>query len=314
MKKNIIILSILAFFILLFGAFNVAAQDSYTTFFCSHVELLPISDVLVEVHCFDETQPIPTATSTLIPPTPTETLVPPSPTPTQPSGQVEPYADAPLCQVHNDREYHGLWNYELGCHFDHTHGSTNPHELDDVFGTDLFTYMQGEISYPWHTAGENEAIKHKSYVWLVERNLPCFSQYTDGCITDYRAFVHNDLHNVFATHHSALIEARVCRESDPNNCGYFLVSGHQATGDLIIDGQIVLDRIEPALAPRPVMLHSDTVGNRDFAAWYPVFQSWMRISTQISDMFGYYPMPEATLPITDTSLLHFTRLAGNQSR
>jgi hypothetical protein len=252
---------------------------------------------LLHVVCYDEAQE----------PTP----IPPTPTPTPAPGPIAPYPSAPSCNEHDPLAYHGLWNGDSGCHYDHTHGD-NPHSVDDVFGTALFDMMGGEISYPWHTPGENEEIKHRSYQWLVERDLPCVSQYTDGCITDYRAFVHNDLHNVFSTHHSALVEARVCRESDPTDCGYFLVSGHQATGDLIIDGVVVLDREEPSGAPRPVMLHHDTVGNVNFATWYPVFSSWMRVSTEIGDMWGYYPMPDI-VPTTPDNLL-FTLLTGNASR
>lgn len=255
------------------------------------------------VRCVEETEPTPE------PPTPTPE--PPTPTPEPPTGPVEPYADAPACATHDAREFHTLWNSELGCHYDHTHGD-NPHELDDIFGTEVFDLMGGEISYPWHTPGENEEIKHKSYYWLVRRDLPCYSQFSEGCLIHVRAFVHNDLHNVYATHHSSLVEAWVCSEADPTNCGRFLVSGHSATGDLMIDNQQVLDREEPAGAPRPVMLHSDTVGNRNFATWYPVFSSWLRVSTEIGDMWGYYPIPDVPLPAQNADL-EFVLLPNNNA-
>jgi hypothetical protein len=94
-------------------------------------------------------------------------------------------------------------------------------------------------------------------------------------------------------------------------CGRFLVSGHQAIGDLLIDGQVVLDREEPVGSPRPVMLHYDTQGNRDFATWYPAFYTWMRTASQTNDMWGYYPLP-AEIPTTPDQL-EFVRLNGNAS-
>ena len=241
----------------------------------------------------------------------------PTPTPEPPPVAGNPYPEAPLCADHDPIAYHDLWNEQVGCHYDHTHGD-NPHLVDDIFGTELFELMEGEISYPWHTAGENEAIKHRSYMWFVDRDLPCTNEYGPGCLLAYRVFVHADLHNVFAQHHSALVEALVCLKSedggslDPADCGRFLVSGHQATGDLIIDGQVVLDRSEPAGGPRPVMLHYDTVGNQDFATWYPTFYAWMRTATQTEDMWGYYPLP-ASIPASESDL-EFVRLEGNSSK
>lgn len=229
---------------------------------------------------------------------------------------IQPYSDAPLCTQHDPTKYHGLWDYENGCHYDHTHGD-NPHLVDDIFGTDIYNYMQGEISYPWHTAGENEEIKHKSYSWFVARDLPCQNQYGPGCIVAFRAFAHTDLHNVKATHHSALVEAMVCLKpedgGDANSCGRFLVSGHQATGDLMINQIQVLDRQEPLGAPRPVMLHGDRLGAYDNATWYGVFYAWMRVATQTADMWGYYPIPNVPLPTTPDQLT-FVRRNGNASK
>lgn len=274
-----------------FGSINISKFDEGLLVKCIGEEAQP-TQVPTE-------EPIPTAT----------------PAPTQIS-YFEPYPEAPLCAEHYNNVYHGLFDSILGCHYDHTHGD-NPHLVDDIFGTDIYSYIEGEVSYPWHTPGENEEIKHKSYFWIVERDLPCFSQFSNGCIIHYRAFVHNDLHNVFSTHHSALVEAYVCDEErypseGDNVCGTFFVSGHQATGDLLIDRQVVLDRVEPLNSPRPIMLHYDATGNKNFATWYPAFFSWMRVSTEIADMFGYYPLPNVPLPTTPNNL-EFIRLEGNSS-
>lgn len=269
----------------------------------------PDEDTLINaVSCVsEEVIPEPTPTE----PTPTVTVVPPTPTPTQ--GETEPYPGAPACDhTGMERVFHTLWDSARGCHYDHTHGD-NPHELDGLFGTVVFDLAGGEISYPWHTPGENAEVKHKSYVWLVGKDLGCENPYGDGCITDYRAFVHNDLHNVFSSHHTALVEAKICNKNDLTQCGYMLVSGHQAAGDLFIDGQVVIDRPEPNNSPRPQLLHYDQIGNRNFATWYPAFYGWMRVSTEVGDMFGYYPFPTSPIPLANPDELEFVRLSGNAS-
>jgi hypothetical protein len=237
-------------------------------------------------------------------PSATATTLPPSPT-AGPQG-FAPSSSAPLCSDHDSRAYHGLWDAQQGCHYDHSHGD-DPHSVDDIFGTEIYDWMDGEISYPWHTPAENEAIKHKSYLWLVERDIPCYSRYSNGCITAFRAFVHNDLHNPGPSHHSGLLEAIVCDENDRSRCGYVFISGHQATGDLFIDRRQVKNGEEPPRSPRPQMLHNDVRGNRNFATWYPVFHAWMRIATQVSDMWGYYPASSRARP------QDFVPLGGNAS-
>lgn len=91
-------------------------------------------------------------TSTAVPPTPTSE---PEPTATAVAGDpIEPYAGAPYCDeiglAHDDRTWHGVWNYTDGCKWGHEH-KRNPHDLDHIFGTDVYEWMGGEISYPWQT-------------------------------------------------------------------------------------------------------------------------------------------------------------------
>lgn len=247
---------------------------------------------------------------TVATPAPTSTNEPTvAPTPTDHVVNNVPDPNDPLCETHDPAIYHGLYDAVNDCHYDHTHGD-NPHQLDALFGDELWTYLDGDLVQPWHTHRENETIKHKSYIWLVETNLECYSQFAAGCITDFRALVHNDLYNPFPLQHSAVLEARVCDEANPDICGHVIVGGQEYTGDLTIDGQTVLDRDEPANSPRPIMLHYDQTGNANFATWYPVFESWMRVATQIGDMWGYYPLPEGPLPTTEDAL-EFVRLNGN---
>lgn len=105
-----------------------------------------------------------------------------------PAGGVEPYASAPTCPTHDDRAYHGIWNGERGCHYNHSHGD-DPHSVDDIFGTAFYDWAGGEISYPWETPRENE-LKHAAYNWFVRVEDDCFSEYEDGCVRAFRAQAH----------------------------------------------------------------------------------------------------------------------------
>ncbi|MCA9918349.1 MAG: hypothetical protein KC445_10385, partial [Anaerolineales bacterium] len=71
------------------------------------------------------TTPAPQPTATTPPPAPT------SPPPPPPGGNIQPFAGAPACEdigvAHDDRAWHGIWNYQYGCHWDHEH-KQNPHE------------------------------------------------------------------------------------------------------------------------------------------------------------------------------------------
>ena len=138
--------------------------------------------------------PAPTATSpapepTTPPPAPTTpspapTTPPPAPTspPPPPGGNIQPFAGAPACEeigvAHDNRAWHGIWNYDFGCHWDHEH-KQNPHLVDAIFGTEYYALAGGELSYPWQTyAGAGEAFeayvegtalensgKHQGYAW-----------------------------------------------------------------------------------------------------------------------------------------------------
>lgn len=133
----------------------------------------------------DPTNPPPQPTN----PPPQPTTPPPAPTapPPPPGGNIQPFAGAPACEeigiAHDDTAWHGIWNYESGCHWDHEH-KQNPHETDDLFGTEIYSLAGGELSYPWQTyagAGESfeayqpgtateNAAKHEGYGWHYFRN------------------------------------------------------------------------------------------------------------------------------------------------
>ena len=147
-------------------------------------------------------------------PAPEPTTPPPAPTsppPPPPGGNIQPFAGAPACEAigvaHNDRAWHGIWNYEYGCHWDHEH-KRNPHEVDHIFGTEYYALAGGELSYPWQTyagTGENfepyvegtateNSGKHEGYGWhyitngleICDQSLILGSQ----CIDSFRVQTH----------------------------------------------------------------------------------------------------------------------------
>lgn len=209
----------------------------------------------------------------------TPTATRPAPSPTAPAGPTptvvgqpgNPYPQAPLCATHDPRAYHTLWDAARGCHYDHHHGD-DPHSVDDIFGTAYYGWAGGSISYPWQTVNsstgcqENDC-KHTGYVWLVRRGQECFSQFGDGCVTDFRALVHamSSAHDSSVRYHSAWVEMRVCGEDAPDVCGIFRSGGWQDTGDLMIDRAAAID--VPNNFNR-FKLHYLQTGNSSFGTWY----------------------------------------------
>ncbi len=192
------------------------------------------------------------------------------PTATEPADTSVPYPGAPLCPTHDPTAYHGLWDPVRGCHYDHFHGD-DPHSVDDIFGTQFYQWAGGEISYPWQTVSPSGCLeddcKHTGYIWLVRRDLPCTSQYADGCIVAFRALIHgmSSSNASSVRYHSAWLEAKVCRIDNPDICGIFRSGGWQDSGDLLVDGNTVID--VPNNFTR-FKLHYANTGNIRFGTWY----------------------------------------------
>ena len=155
-----------------------------------------LSRTAVNIICSGSDNPQPTVEPTNPPPQPTQppieptnpppqpTTPPPQPTspPPPPVGNIQPFAGAPACEdigvAHDARAWHGIWNYQYGCHWSHEH-KQNPHEVDYIFGTEYYSLAGGELSYPWQTySGAGEAFeayapgamlenegKHEGYAW-----------------------------------------------------------------------------------------------------------------------------------------------------
>jgi hypothetical protein len=93
--------------------------------------------------------------------------------------KIEPYPDAPNCTGHDETRWHGLWNAEAGCHYDHTHNA-------DPFATEFAARVAAwdqSISYPWQTPDEN-ALKHEGYKYAYNVDPDCLTRLNeaDNCL------------------------------------------------------------------------------------------------------------------------------------
>lgn len=214
-----------------------------------------------------------TTSGTPIPvPTPTPAPSPtPVPSPTPIPGP--PFANAPACppEVHNNREFHTLWNSEIGCHYDHHHGD-DPRELDDVLGDDVFEKMGGEISYPWQTfstVGYENDLKHAGYFWHARKDIPCTG--SGPCITAFRTLVHQHPTGRDATvrYHSYVFEAKTSDD------GYLMLGGWVDFGDLHSpEGNVILNVIgnHDSRAGNGAGRHKQHSPNSGSIIWYGASQ------------------------------------------
>lgn len=205
-------------------------------------------------------------------------------------GGVEPYAGAPACPTHDDRAYHGIWDAERGCHYNHSHGD-DPHSVDHIFGTEFYEWAGGEISYPWETPQENE-LKHAAYNWFVRVIDGCSSQFADGCVRAFRAQAHGvgAVQGDIVPFHSAWLEALVCSETQPDVCGIVRGGGWQGPADLFIDGHLILDREDNV---NRFFLSYFHTGNAQFTTWYnSVPSSFFDVTMQFEDRWNAAPPGE----------------------
>jgi hypothetical protein len=226
-----------------------------------------------DVACYEDAPPPqPTATATAVTtPTATATAVAtntPQPSPTPGGGPVEPYPEAPQCADHETHTWHGLWNYELGCYYDHEHGD-DPSLADDLFGPLGEAWGGNGLDHPFSTEGEHDEFKHRTHKVTVRTGLDCISINADGCVTDLRILHHLDFFNSTTRFHSYWLEARVCTVDESTDCGIIKRGGWLDFGPLINqipDEQIAVpdDNLFPfrGTARR---LHRD---DNTFSVWY----------------------------------------------
>ncbi len=174
----------------------------------------------------------PTATD---PAPPTQTVTPPPVTPTftvpAPTGVPgDPFPGAPLCASHNDTMWHGLWNDQLGCHYDHEHGK-DPHA--SPLWSQYIGVIGQEVSYPWQTPNEN-AQKHYGYKYDWRENLACTGR--ENSQHGVRAYL-IERHSVGdysvafqAPFHSSAGTVVICNKSGSGPDGTITVGGWQTSG------------------------------------------------------------------------------------
>ncbi len=184
----------------------------------------PSSDPQPTQPPIEPTNPPPQPTT----PAPEPTTPPPAPTspPPPPGGNIQPFAGAPACEAigvaHDNSAFHGIWNYEYGCHYDHTH---NHNPSDTIFAEEVQSWEQ-PVSYPWQTPHEN-VHKHAGYKYVYVENPECAVLETgDNCIK----YALVQLHSVGSTldtkarFHSFRAIALLC-DSTGNNCGVAQTGG-----------------------------------------------------------------------------------------
>ncbi len=144
---------------------------------------------------------------------------------------IPPFPGAPLCPTHNDIKWHGLWDPERGCHYDHTHND-DPALADSIFGPAGAAWGQN-ISYPWMTANENSGMGHGGYKYYVNINpKPACSfegyEYLGvnslNCVSAFRIQYHDAGGNAHMTKrfHSYYMEVQIKRG---NTVGYIKTGG-----------------------------------------------------------------------------------------
>jgi hypothetical protein len=210
------------------------------------------------------------------------------------AGESLPFAGAPACQDNShdghvdvtdnpgfgtapdNTLWHDLWNEVDGCHYDHEHGD-NPALADAVFGKLGEEWGGNGIDHPFHTANEHNAIKHRSHKVTVRVNIPCQSvNGSDLCVTDVRILNHLDFFNMSTRLHSFWMEIRVCKVSNPSDCGTFGRGGHMDFGPLI--NQVNNSQVPIPADNSPFPLPNCGSTNRrlhrtdnQFATWYGFF-------------------------------------------
>ena len=138
---------------------------------------------------------------------------------------------------HNPNEWHGLYNADLNCHYEHEH-KHDPNEVADIFGPAGEWFGGTSLSYPWETPNEN-LYKHNVYGWIVRRDIP--AQGRSVWTKDFRWQFHatsapmvkddGTLHGGYlGRFHSFSLETQVCNAG--GSCGIVRTGGWMDFGNL----------------------------------------------------------------------------------
>lgn len=231
-SRNAILAVIFSALIVVFGLRQSSAAQPNVA---DCVQLAINGETVYESAACTKPTSTPEPTATDVPPT--ETPIPPTPT-NEPGGPIDPYPDAPPCDVHDNKTYHGLWDYDLGCHYDHQHGD-DLHVLDGALGTEIFALAGGDgMGAPWQTVNsegylEND-VKHAGYIGYARSDMPCQNS---PCVNSVRVMVHqHTIADASVRFHSSLVEGTT------SDGGFFRFTPHIDFGDLHVpEGTRVID-------------------------------------------------------------------------
>ena len=162
-------------------------------------------------------------------------------------GLTQPYANAPACPSHSSNAWHGIWDYQRGCHYDHTHGD-DPSLANSYFGTFGALWGGSTISYPFNSGPMENTMKHGGYKISVrmpgyhpfpkcgtEDNTDITGDHSDNCVVAARVEYHvvGGLMDIIVRTHSFFAEMYVCSgASNYTQCGIV------RTGGLVDYGQL----------------------------------------------------------------------------
>lgn len=170
-------------------------------------------------------------------PDPKPTVV--TPNATQPTESNVP--DVPPCPTHDPMKWHGLWDRERGCHYDHEHGiSPFTPEVAAMFpGFDLQAMLCGtQIGHCVPSGPTEHSHKHGGFKWNVQLKHPegCAGFEgaaigVDGSVIQLHGFG-NYAVELEASVHSVVALLRQC-SSDLNDHGYVFMSQHVSYGEVV---------------------------------------------------------------------------------
>lgn len=179
----------------------------------------------------------------------------PTPTPTPVAG-IQPYVGAPRCESHNPITYHALWDYERGCHYNHTHNA-DPREGDQLFGPAGARWGQ-TIAYPWETHHENST-KHEGFKYAVTLNKECtqggylyIPEEERNCVRSFRLQYHSigGAPHAAVRLHSYYLEAEVCTRNFVH-CGIVKTGGWADFVVLVVPYKAEIVPLPSDPEPRP---------------------------------------------------------------
>lgn len=152
------------------------------------------------------------------------------------------YPGAPLCTRHDNNVYHGLWNEQDRCHYDHEHGQ-NP-LASGVAGTfpgfNLLQLTGGvSIGHTNPSSAMENTHKHGGFKWQF---MPTHPQ---GC-AGFESSTNGVNGSLVQTHgfgdytmeltgriHSSLALLRMCNQANPTDYGYLYTVQFQDYGQIV---------------------------------------------------------------------------------